>query len=90
MTGHYPAITAATYPRNRFVWEIVHDPGLKNAYLIDHAAALADADIDADTRAALTAVDLDALLALGVHPMLCASLRGMTHSFENPNDYTYY
>jgi hypothetical protein len=90
MTAHYPAITAATYPRNRFVWDLVHDRALKTAYLHDHAAGLADAEIDEETRAALVAVDLDALLALGVHPMLLASLRGMTHSFENPDDYTYY
>jgi hypothetical protein len=90
MTAHYPAITAATYARNRFVWDLVHDPALKSGYLHDHAAGLADTDVDDATRAALLVVDLDALLALGVHPMLCASLRGMTHSFENPDDYTYY
>ena len=43
MTAHYPAITAVSYPRNRFVWDLVHDRGLKTAYLHDHAAAHAPA-----------------------------------------------
>ncbi len=90
MTAHYPAITAATYPRNAYIWALVHDRELKAAYLADRAAAVATADVDEPTRTALAELDLDALLALGVHPMLCASLRGITHSYENPDDYTYY
>jgi hypothetical protein len=85
---HYRFPPAAAYRLNRCLYAIKSDPAFRARYRADAAAAMDEVGLAPPERAALTAGDRDALVALGAHPYLVfmADLRvrmdGGTGSFE--------
>lgn len=85
---HYRFPPAGAYRLNRCLYAIKSDPAFRARYRADAAAAMDEAGLAPAERAALTAGDRDALVALGAHPYLVfmADLRvkmdGGAGSFE--------
>lgn len=83
MSPHYFFPPARAYPLNRCLYRLKSDDGFRARYLDDPEAAMAEAGLDAEARAALRALDRDRLVGLGAHPYLVfmAGLRlGMERS----------
>lgn len=55
---------------NLLVERLVHEPPLRERYLTDRDAVLAEAGIDPANAPALASGDTEALSALGMHPIL--------------------
>lgn len=55
---------------NLLVERLVHDPSLRQRYLTDRDAVLAESGIDPAHTPALASGDIEALTALGMHPIL--------------------
>jgi len=85
---HYRFPPAQAYRLNRCLYAIKSDPAFRARYRADAVAAMDEAGLALPERAALTAGDRDALVALGAHPYLVfmADLRvkmdGGAGSFE--------
>jgi hypothetical protein len=70
MNAHYFFPPAAAYPLNRCLFRLKSEPEFRRRFVADRTAAMTEAGLDADTRAALTTFDRDRLVALGAHPYL--------------------
>ena len=70
MDAHYLFPPAGAYPLNRALFRLKSDDGFRARFREAPEAALADANLDAETRAALVAFDRDRLRALGAHRYL--------------------
>ena len=85
---HYRFPPARAYRLNRCLYAIKSDAAFRARYRADAAGAMAEAGLAPEERAALSAGDRDALVALGAHPYLVfmADLRvkmdGGAGSFE--------
>ena len=85
---HYRFPPARAYRLNRCLHAIKSDPDFRARYRADALAAMREAGLSEEERAALAAADRDALVALGAHPYLVfmADLRlkmdGGTAAFE--------
>ena len=55
---------------NLLVERLVHEPALRERYVTDRAAVLAEAGVDPAHATALGAGDMAALTQLGMHPIL--------------------
>jgi hypothetical protein len=67
---HYRFPPAAAYRLNRCLYAIKSDPAFRARYRADAATAMDEVGLAPPERAALTAGDRDALVALGAHPYL--------------------
>ena len=67
---HYEFPPARAYPLNRCLFRLKSDEAFRTRYLSDPEAAMAEAGLDSDARAALRALDRDRLVGLGAHPYL--------------------
>jgi hypothetical protein len=67
---HYFFPPASAYPLNRALFRLKSDDAFRARYLADPGAALDEAGLDDDARAALGALDRDRLVACGAHPYL--------------------
>jgi hypothetical protein len=70
MDTHYFFPPARAYSLNRCLFRLKSDDAFRARYREAPDAALADAGLEAETRAALLALDRDRLIALGAHPYL--------------------
>ena len=70
MTPHYFFPPAAAYPLNRCLFRLKSEPAYRARFLADRDAAMTEAGLAPEMRAALTAFDRDGLVALGAHPYL--------------------
>ena len=90
MDAHYFFPPAAAYPLNRFLFALKSDAAARDRYVADPEAAMREAGLDADTRAALTAADRDRLIALGAHPYLVFMARVRLAMARDPESYEYF
>jgi len=60
--------TDKTLPANRLVFEVRRDPALLARFQRDLDGLMADYGLSAEEQAALRAIDLQRLAALGMHP----------------------
>jgi aromatic-ring opening dioxygenase LigAB LigA subunit len=67
---HYRFPPAEAYRLNRCLYALKSDPAFRARYVSAPAAAMDEMGLAADERAALTALDRDALVARGAHPYL--------------------
>jgi hypothetical protein len=67
---HYRFPPASAYPLNRCLYALKSDDAFRARFLTDASAAMAEYELDAETRAAVLAADRDALVARGAHPYL--------------------
>jgi hypothetical protein len=67
---HYFFPPARAYPLNRFLFRLKSDAALRERFLADAEAAMADHGLNDDARVALATFERDALVALGAHPYL--------------------
>jgi hypothetical protein len=70
MNAHYFFPPAAAYPLNRCLFRLKSEPAYRRRFAADREAAMSEAALGPDARAALTAFDRDRLVALGAHPYL--------------------
>ena len=67
---HYPAVAPERVGLMRALHVLAHDDGARARYLDDPAAYAGAQDIGPEERKALTSLDQEAMIALGVHPFL--------------------
>ncbi len=67
---HYRFPPARAYRLNRCLFGIKSDPAFRARYLADADAAMKEAGLSDEERAALAAGERDRLVALGAHPYL--------------------
>jgi hypothetical protein len=70
VNAHYFFPPADAYPLNRCLFRLKSDPAYRRRFVADREAAMTEAALDAEARAALTAFDRDRLVAAGAHPYL--------------------
>lgn len=70
MNAHYFFPPAEAYPLNRALFRLKSDPAYRRQFTADREAAMTEAGLGPDVRAALAAFDRDRLVALGAHPYL--------------------
>ena len=70
MNAHYFFPPADAYPLNRALFRLKSEPAYRQRFAADREAAMTEAGIPADVRAALAAFDRDRLVGLGAHPYL--------------------
>lgn len=70
MTTHYFFPPARAYPLNRCLFRLKSDAAFRARFQSDPNAAMTEAGLDADSRAALTTFERDRLIGLGAHPYL--------------------
>ena len=70
MNAHYFFPPADAYPLNRALFRLKSDPAYRRRFVADPGAAMTEAGLAPDARAALTSFDRDRLVALGAHPYL--------------------
>ncbi len=68
--AHYRFPPARAYRLNRCLYGIKSDPEFRARYLADAEAAMKEAGLSDEERAALAAGERDRLVALGAHPYL--------------------
>ena len=68
--AHYFFPPARAYPLNRCLFRLKSDPAFVARYVKDREAAMSEAGLDEDARAALREFERDRLVALGAHPYL--------------------
>lgn len=90
MDAHYVFPPAAAYPLNRFLFALKSDTGVRDRYLADPEAALREAGLDAEARAALVAADRDRLVALGAHPYLVFMAQVRLSMAREPGTFEYF
>jgi hypothetical protein len=67
---HYPFPPASAYPLNKCLFRLKSDDQFRKRYQDDPERLLAETGLDAESRAALIALDRDRLASLGAHPLL--------------------
>lgn len=70
MNQHYSFPPASAYPLNDCLFRLKSDPAFRARYLVDPTAAMDEAGVPPEARAALRDFDRDRLVALGAHPYL--------------------
>lgn len=70
MNAHYFFPPADAYPLNRCLFRLKSEPAYRARFVADREAAMGEAGLGAESRAALSAFDRDRLVALGAHPYL--------------------
>jgi Aromatic-ring-opening dioxygenase LigAB, LigA subunit len=70
MNAHYFFPPAEAYPLNRCLFRLKSEPAYRRRFAADREAAMSEAALGPDARAALTVFDRDRLVALGAHPYL--------------------
>jgi len=83
MSHHYFFPPARAYPLNRCLFRLKSEAAFRARFLADPEAAMTEAGLDGEARAALRERARDRLIALGAHPYLVfmAELRiGMERS----------
>ena len=70
MDAHYFFPPARAYPLNRCLFRLKSDPEFGARFAADPEAAMTEAGVDGEARAALSALDRDRLVACGAHPSL--------------------
>jgi hypothetical protein len=70
MNAHYLFPPAEAYPLNRCLFRLKSEPAYRRRFVADAEAAMSEAGLMPDARAALKASDRDRLVALGAHPYL--------------------
>lgn len=90
MEAHYFFPPAAAYPLNRFLFALKSDTATRERYAADPEAAMREAGLDAESRAALAAGDRDRLVALGAHPYLVFMAQVRLSMARDPGTYEYF
>jgi hypothetical protein len=70
MNAHYFFPPAGAYPLNRCLFRLKSEPAFRARFLADREAAMREAGLGEESRAALAAFDRDRLVGLGAHPYL--------------------
>jgi hypothetical protein len=70
MTPHYFFPPADAYPLNRCLFRLKSEPAYRARFIADRDAAMTEAGLGAEARAALATFERDRLVALGAHPYL--------------------
>ena len=70
MTTHYFFPPAAAYALNRCLFRLKSEPAYRARFAADPDAAMVEAGLAPETRAALVSFDRDRLVGLGAHPYL--------------------
>ena len=70
MNAHYFFPPAEAYPLNRALFRLKSEPAYRQRFVADREAAMTEAALAPDVRAALAAFDRDRLVGLGAHPYL--------------------
>lgn len=70
MNAHYFFPPADAYALNRALFRLKSEPAYRRRFVADRDAAMAEAGLAPDVRAALFTFDRDRLVALGAHPYL--------------------
>lgn len=90
-TRYYPPITAATHRFNAFLYRLTRqDRALLQRFVAEREAALADSPLTPEERAAVAAIDLPRMAALGAHPFLARNLASAVHRLEHADQYEEY
>jgi hypothetical protein len=90
MESHYFFPPATAFPLNRFLFALKSDTAARDRYVADPEAAMRDAGLDAETRAALAAADRDRLVALGAHPYLVFMAQVRLSMAREPGTFEYF
>jgi len=70
MNAHYFFPPADAYPLNRTLFRLKSEPAYRRRFVADREAAMTEAGLADDVRAALVTFERDRLVALGAHPYL--------------------
>jgi hypothetical protein len=70
MNAHYFFPPANAYALNCCLFRLKSEPAYRRRFIGDRTAAMTEAGLGADARAALTTFDRDRLVGLGAHPYL--------------------
>ena len=70
MNAHYFFPPAEAYRLNRALFRLKSEPAYRKRFVADGEAAMTEAGLASDARAALAAFDRDRLVGLGAHPYL--------------------
>jgi hypothetical protein len=70
MNAHYFFPPASAYALNRCLFRLKSEPAYRARFVADRDAAMTEAALGEDSRAALAAFDRDRLVGLGAHPYL--------------------
>jgi hypothetical protein len=68
--AHYFFPPADAYPLNRCLFRLKSEPAYRARFVADREAAMTEAGLGQESRAALVAFDRDRLVGLGAHPYL--------------------
>ena len=68
--AHYFFPPAEAYPLNRCLFRLKSEPEFRRRFVADRDAAMTEAGVGTQARAALTSFDRDRLVGLGAHPYL--------------------
>lgn len=88
--AHYFFPPARAYPLNRFLYRLKSDATLRDRFLADPAAAMEEYGLDDAARAALAALERDALVALGAHPYLVFMARLRLEMARTPTTFEHF
>jgi hypothetical protein len=88
--AHYFFPPAAAYPLNRFLFALKSDTATRERYVADPEAAMREAGLDVEARAALAAADRDRLVALGAHPYLVFMAQVRLAMARDPGTFEYF
>lgn len=70
MNAHYFFPPAGAYPLNRALFRLKSEADYRRRFAADPEAAMSEAALGPDSRAALATFDRDRLVGLGAHPYL--------------------
>lgn len=70
MNAHYFFPPADAYALNRALFRLKSDPAYRQRFVAERDAAMTEAGLAPDVRAALAAFDRDRLVGFGAHPYL--------------------
>jgi Aromatic-ring-opening dioxygenase LigAB, LigA subunit len=88
--AHYFFPPAAAYRLNRFLFALKSDTAARERYVADPEAAMREAGLDVEARAALAAADRDRLVALGAHPYLVFMAQVRLSMARDPGTFEYF
>jgi hypothetical protein len=89
-TPHYPFPPARGYPLNKCLFLLKSDEAFRKRYLDDPQRVTAELGLDAETRAALIALDRDRLVSLGAHVFLVYQAEGRLRMEREPATLEYF
>jgi len=90
MEAHYFFPPAEAYPLNRFLFALKSDTAVRERYVADPEAAMQEAGLQTEARAALAAADRDRLVALGAHPYLVFMAQVRLAMARDPGTFEYF